>query len=270
MRRRFVQGPVGRISCLWGESDSPRLPVVFVHGINGAAEQWSPVARQVADRGIVAVDLRGHGDSEPGDSYGAADYADDVSAVLSALGIARAHLVGASFGAGVCITLAAAEPDRVASLTMVGGALSIAASADAEAAVAELRRLGAKSFFEQAAAVSFGPNADDEMRRGSVRLAACRDEAVIEPVLRAALAADVSSAAARAAAPARVLTGEHDRTCPPALGAALASALRTDRILLPGLGHMAHIEDPHQVARLLAEHIHQVEPSSDAAAAGSS
>ena len=203
---------------------------------------------------------------QPGGSYQAADYAADVSAAMSALGITRAHLVGASFGAGVCVTLAATEPDRVASLTMVGGALGIAASADAEAAVAQLRRLGAESFFEQAAAASFGPDADDEMLRESVRLAAFRDEAVIEEVLRAALAADVSAAAARTAAPARVLTGEHDRTCPPALGAALATALRTDCMVLAGLGHMAHIEDPQRIAGLLVEHIHQAESPREAPA----
>lgn len=259
MRRRAVQGPVGRIGCLCGGVDSTRPPVVFVHGINGAAEQWSPVAHHVADRGAVAVNLRGHGDSEPGGSYGAADYAADVSAAMSALGITRAHLVGASFGGGVCLTLAATEPQRVASLTIIGGALSIAATADADAVVAELRRLGAESFFEQAAAAAFGPNADDDMRRDAVRFAACRDEAVIERVLRAALIADVSAATFAVAVPARVLTGEHDQTCPPALGAALATALHTDCLVLPGLGHMAHLEDPQQVALLLAEHIREVE-----------
>lgn len=267
MRRRFVAGPAGRLSCLWAESDSPRTPLVFVHGINGVAEQWSPVAGLVAGRGLLAVDLRGHGDSEPGGSYEAADYAADVSTAMSALGITRAHLVGASFGAGVCVTLAATEPDRVASLTLVGGALSVAATADAAAAVAELRRLGAESFFEQAAAASFGPDADEEMLRQSVRLAAFRDEAVLERILRAALAADVSAAAARAAAPARVLTGEHDRTCPPELGAELATALRTDCMVLAGLGHMAHIEDPQRIAALLEEHICRADASHESPAA---
>lgn len=267
MRRRFVAGPAGRLSCLWAESDSARTPLVFVHGINGVAEQWSPVARLVAGRGLLAVDLRGHGDSAPGGRYEAADYAADVSAAMSALGITRAHLVGASFGAGVCVTLAATEPDRAASLTLIGGALSVAGTTDAEAAVAELRRLGAESFFEQAAAASFGPGADEEMLRQSVRLAAFRDEAVIERILRAALAADVSAAAGRAAAPARVLAGEHDRTCPPELGAALATALRTDCMVLAGLGHMAHIEDPQRIAALLEEHICRADASHESPAA---
>lgn len=204
LRRRVVPGPAGRISCLWGEADSPHVPVVFVHGINGAATQWSSVIDQVTEREVLAVDLRGHGGSEPGGCYGAADYAADVSAAMSAVGITRAHLVGASFGGGVCVTLAAAEPDRVASLTIIGGALGIGAASagsDVEAAVAALRQVGLESFFEQAAAVGFGPNTDDEMLRESVRLALGRDIAVIEAVLRAALTSDVSAAAAQTTAP---------------------------------------------------------------------
>jgi pimeloyl-ACP methyl ester carboxylesterase len=263
VRRFLVQGPVGRISGLWRDGDSPRLPVVFVHGINGAAAQWSPVTDHVAGRRIVAVDLRGHGDSQPGGSYGAADYAADVGAAMSALGITRAHLVGASFGGGVCVMLAATEPNSVASLTIIGGALSVADMADAEAAVAALRRVGPESFFDQAAADSFGPSADDEVVRESVRLAAHRDQAVIEQILRAAFAADVSPAAARALVPALVLTGEHDRTCPPALGSVLAAALRTECVVLAGLGHMAHVEDPRQVAGLLVEHMQKAESPSE-------
>jgi len=259
MRRRIVQGPVGRLSCLYRDCDASRTPVVFVHGINGAGGQWSSVAHHIADRRVVAVDLRGHGDSAPGGSYGAVDYAADVSAVMSTLGITAAHLVGASFGAGVCVTLAATEPQRVVSLTLVGGALCL--DTDADAAVAQLHTLGADTFFTHAAAAAFGSNADDAMRHESVRLAARRDETVIAQVLRAALGADVSAAAARVVAPTRVLTGEHDHTCPPALGATLAAALHTECLVLPGLGHMAHLEDPARIAALLTEHIDLVESS---------
>lgn len=264
MRRINVQGPVGRISCLCTESETLRPPVVFVHGINGDATQWAEVARRFTDRQVVAVELRGHGDSEPGGDYGATDYAADVSAAMSALGLTRAHLVGASFGGSVCITVAASAPGHVASLSVIGGALSIAATADEEAAAAELRRLGSESFFEHAAATSFGPNATAEMLRESVRSAVNRDPAVIECVLRAALTADVSAAAAKATAPARVMTGEHDQTCPPGLGEALATALDTTCLVLPGLGHMAHIEDPGQIGALLADHFQQVELPSQA------
>ncbi|OBF26434.1 alpha/beta fold hydrolase [Mycobacterium sp. ACS4331] len=268
MRRIDVEGPHGRISCLRSEAGSAHTPVVLVHGINGAATEWAPCAEYFVDRSVVAVDLRGHGESEPGGEYGAADYAADISAVMAALDITRAHLVGSSFGGGVCLTLAAADPGRVASLSLIGGALSIAGGVDVDAAVAELRRVGTEKFLAQLAPASFGPSAPAEMVRELVRSAAGRDEAVVERVLRAALTSDVSAAAARVRAPALVLTGEHDQTCPPAVGSALAAALGTDCRVLAGLGHLAHIEDPEQVARLVAEHHSRVEAIRPSAATG--
>lgn len=262
LERITTPGPVGDISVLHGGVETGSLPAVFVHGINGAATQWFGVADAVTERRVIAVDLRGHGDSAPGGGYTAADYAADVVAAMSILGVARAHLVGTSFGAAVCMTLAADEPERVASLSLLGGALSVTATADADAAIAALHRDGAEAFFTQAAAAAFGPAADAAMLRESVRLAAGRDLAVIEQVLRAAFTSDVSAVAGRVVAPARVMTGDHDLTCPPELGAQLATALHTRCSLLPGLGHMAHLEAPRQIAELLVEHLHDVESAS--------
>jgi 3-oxoadipate enol-lactonase len=86
---------------------------------------WDPVWPGLT-RGmeVVRVDLRGFGDSvtrpEPGWSHLA-----DVLAMLEALGIGRAHLVGASLGAGVAVEAALGEPGLVASLLLVapGGSL---------------------------------------------------------------------------------------------------------------------------------------------------
>jgi pimeloyl-ACP methyl ester carboxylesterase len=255
MERFSVPGPDGRVGGLRHVADGPAVPVVLVHGINGAAEQWWGVMEQLTARTAVAVDLRGHGESEPGGTYGAADYAADVAAVLDGLDISRAHLVGASFGGGVCVTLAAAAPDRVQSVAIVGGALTVADMVDAEAAVDPLHELGQVPFFEQVAATSFAPGTDASLLRDSVRLAGRNDGATVERIMRAAFSADVTAAASRVVAPALVLTGELDQTCPPSRGAALAAALGTDCRVLTGRGHMAHIEDPVGVARMLEEHL---------------
>ncbi|WP_367277430.1 alpha/beta fold hydrolase, partial [Mycobacterium sp.] len=66
MERFSVSGPVGLIGGVRRTSDGPGTPVVFVHNINGAAAQWSPVMEALADRATVAVDLRGQGFSDPG------------------------------------------------------------------------------------------------------------------------------------------------------------------------------------------------------------
>jgi 3-oxoadipate enol-lactonase len=255
-----VIGPVGTVVGLRLVRDDAAVPVVFVHHINGVAQQWSPVMEQITGRTSVAVDLRGHGWSQPGGCYGAPDYAADVAAALDGLGITRAHLVGASFGACVCLTLAAEAPQRVQSVTLIGGALSVADLVDPDAVAVELHTLGTVAFFEKMAALSFAPGTDDALLRDAVRLAVRKDAATAELILRAAFSADVTEAAAQVRAPALVLAGEHDHTCPPARATALAKALGTSCRVLPGRGHLSHIEDPALIADLIAEHVRRTDP----------
>jgi pimeloyl-ACP methyl ester carboxylesterase len=69
----------------------------------------------------VAVDLRGHGDADkPSTGYDLPTLASDVVAVLDALEVDRAVLVGASSGGYVAQQVAVSAPDRVAGLVLAG------------------------------------------------------------------------------------------------------------------------------------------------------
>jgi pyruvate dehydrogenase E2 component (dihydrolipoamide acetyltransferase) len=101
-------------------------PVVMIHGLAGWAENWRDVMPELAATGrrAIAIDLPGFGESErPRRSrYFDADdpfYAPFVFAALDALGVARAHLAGHSFGGAVAITAALWCPERIRSLTLV-------------------------------------------------------------------------------------------------------------------------------------------------------
>ncbi|WP_239646156.1 alpha/beta fold hydrolase [Nocardiopsis valliformis] len=80
-------------------------PVVFVHGNVSSALFWQRTMLALPERyRPLAVDLRGFGGSprEAVDARrGLGDYADDVRALLDALDLDRAHLVGWSMGGGV-------------------------------------------------------------------------------------------------------------------------------------------------------------------------
>jgi pimeloyl-ACP methyl ester carboxylesterase len=101
------------------EASADLLPVVFVHGNVSSSIFWQPtMLRMPPERRAIAIDLRGFGDSETLDvdaTRGLRDYSDDVAAVLGALGIARANLVGWSMGGGIVQQLMLDHPDLVAS-----------------------------------------------------------------------------------------------------------------------------------------------------------
>ena len=98
-------------------------PVVLLHAGVCDRHMWDevvPVLRE-AGRTVVAPDLRGFGSRPPGPAP--FTHAGDVIALLDGLDAPRAHLVGASFGGGVALAVAAREPDRVASLALLAPAL---------------------------------------------------------------------------------------------------------------------------------------------------
>jgi 3-oxoadipate enol-lactonase len=70
----------------------------------------------------ISVDLRGAGESDkPGGAYSTEMFADDVAALMQAIGVQRAHVTGLSLGAATGMWLAAKHPDRVKSLSLHSG-----------------------------------------------------------------------------------------------------------------------------------------------------
>lgn len=95
--------------------------VVLVHGLAANHAFWHldvllPLAREYK---VTVYDLRGHGHSDmPPDGYDPGTMAADLLGLMDQLGIARADLVGHSFGGVVALQLAALHPERVRSLTV--------------------------------------------------------------------------------------------------------------------------------------------------------
>jgi pimeloyl-ACP methyl ester carboxylesterase len=81
------------------------------------------LAHPVADAGadVILYDQRGHGLSErPRTGYRVSDSADDLAAILDALGVAGpVHLVGHSYGGAVALRFAVGYPERVASILLL-------------------------------------------------------------------------------------------------------------------------------------------------------
>jgi pimeloyl-ACP methyl ester carboxylesterase len=103
----------------WGSKGKP--PVLLVHGLAMYAYAWAPNAAVLAsDFHVVAVDQRGHGDSDGGpcEDYTTDRLAADIVGVADALGWNKFFLVGQSMGAHTSIYTGARYPDRIARLVI--------------------------------------------------------------------------------------------------------------------------------------------------------
>lgn len=95
-------------------------PLLALQGLGADSRGWIAQQRALGARyRLVLVDNRGVGGSDrPGGPYDLEVMAADAVAVLDALGIARAHVMGASMGGVLAQILAVRHPDRVRSLVL--------------------------------------------------------------------------------------------------------------------------------------------------------
>ncbi|MGW0770216.1 alpha/beta fold hydrolase [Streptomyces sp. NPDC002676] len=115
--------PTDRLTMQISEVRKEGEPVVFVHGNVSSAAFWHTTLPLLPERyRPIAPDLRGFGGTDPlpvDATRGLRDHVDDLAALLAALGVARAHLVGWSMGGGVVMQYLREHPAAVRSLTLV-------------------------------------------------------------------------------------------------------------------------------------------------------
>lgn len=128
-----VAGGLMRVG-IWDPIEVPEgaeVPTVLaVHGITSSHLAWPFVVAQLPGVRVIAPDLRGRGSSNtlPGPA-GLRAHAADLVAVLDALGVDAACVVGHSMGGFVSVALVELAPERVRSLVLVDGGLPLDAPA---------------------------------------------------------------------------------------------------------------------------------------------
>lgn len=112
----------------WGGASGE--PVVCLHGLTQHGGIFERLGRELAARGrrVVALDLRGHGESERLPPWDMGTHVADVLETLDALGIERAAWIAHSFGGRVLAELAARAPERVERLALLEPGMGVPAA----------------------------------------------------------------------------------------------------------------------------------------------
>jgi pimeloyl-ACP methyl ester carboxylesterase len=256
----------GRISFLAaGSADRPAI--LLLHGIGSNANGWRRVMHRLRDDyRVVAWNAPGYYLSSNlcADSPAADDFADVATALLDALGIAEALVVGSSFGAMLAAAISARHPQRVRGLVLLGATRGHAALPEEERA----RRLDARL-----AAVRNGPLAFAASRGGELvapsASAAVRAEvrqllSAVWPrgfaqAARAVAKTDVVALGPRIRASTLVAVGSEDRVNPVDVSRQICDAIAGAQLsILDGVGHLSKVEAPDRVARLILGHTRMI------------
>lgn len=125
----------------WAPANDDAPTVIALHGWLDNAASFIPLAQHLESLNIYALDFPGHGHSDhrpPGVRYAFTEYLFDLDAVIDALQIQQANLLGHSMGGGVACIYAAAAPERVRKLVILDGLGPI--TADEQRTAEQLRR----------------------------------------------------------------------------------------------------------------------------------
>ncbi|WP_285564599.1 alpha/beta fold hydrolase [Streptomyces sp. RTGN2] len=231
-------------------------PVLLVHSLGVDWRMWEPVMeRLAAGRRVFAYDIRGHGAAAGAPAAtGMSGLGTDLVAVLDALELERAHVVGLSVGGAIGQTAAVLHPGRIASLALLGAPdHPVPEAFESRARAAETEGMDAQ--IAPTLTRWFTPEALAENTWG-VRYARERvrrfDPADWAATWRAYKTLDVRDRLRDLQAPTLVVAGELDAAAPPAFMSGVAGRIPGSVYReLPRAPHMQTLEQPGPLADIL-------------------
>lgn len=257
-------------------------PAVYVHGHAGSSRNWTDLAALLSRRlDGIAIDLPGFGWSEPPRDYGVSSTATTLAGAVAAVSDGPVHLIGNSFGGTLSLCLAAQRPELVRTLTLISPAMPFLNprwSGRVSSETAKLVLGGADSLRRKLATTDPHKLVAESLAFCCADLASITPARVQDAVLevKEALtkpwraAAEASSfrallwtllrgclpgrgslrwLARQVKAPTLIVWGDCDPVLDVRLAARLAQLIPDTRTaILPGVGHLPHLEAPTRVA----------------------
>jgi pimeloyl-ACP methyl ester carboxylesterase len=247
-------------------------PLLLIAGLGYSMWSWRcQLPALGAARRTIAFDNRGTGRSslEPG-PFSMEQFAGDAVAVLDELEIDSAHVLGMSMGTFVAQVMALRTPERVLSLVLVGGgpggAEHVPIPAETLDAWLASSHLPPDEFVRRTMHLSFSPGWSEANGARYEELAAARLE---HPTPAGCWQAQFAAAGRflqdgasveRIDVPVLVVHGDADRVVPLSNGKLLVRRIPgAELAVLPGRGHVVHLESPDEFNRLIESFLERVE-----------
>ena len=261
---------------LYYEESGAGIPIIFVHEFAGDYRAWEPQMRYFARRyRCIAYNARGYPPSDvPSDvaRYSQDRARDDIRAVLDALEIDKAHIVGLSMGGFATVHFGFTYPARARSLVIAGAGYGAAPdkreqfASEAEAAASKFEA----GMAQAAAGYALGPTRVQFQNKDPRGWKEFADQLAEHSVVGSANTLrgvqkrrpslfDLAEKMKTITAPTLIMTGDEDWPC-------LEPGLLMKRniptaglVVMPNCGHAINLEEPAAFNAHLADFFHAVD-----------
>ncbi|MGH9345427.1 MAG: alpha/beta fold hydrolase [Terriglobia bacterium] len=261
---------------LYYEEAGSGIPIIFVHEFAGDYRSYEPQMRHFGRAyRCIAYNARGYPPSDvpEASSYSQERACDDIRAVLDALGIEQAHIVGISMGGFATLHFGLRYPARARSLVIGGCGYGAAPERRAqfeEEVEAAAHRFETQSLSEAATGYAMGstrvqllnkdPRGWAEFRNQLGEHSATGSAATLRGVQkRRPSLYNLTGQMRRLNVPALIMTGDEDEPCLEAALLMKRNIVTAGLVILPRTGHALNLEEPEHFNRFCEEFFHRVE-----------
>ncbi len=236
--------------------DKAALAVVFIHGSGGDREDWRGQLDGLSKRvTVIALELPGHGLSEPPGESTVPAYSRWVVDFVEAMRLEKVMLVGCSLGSAITQWIALSCPVWLSAIGLVGAGARLRvhpAFLDGLLNDPEKALEGLNDY-------SLSPASGNALRRRMADKFRQTSPKLIHGDLSACNEFDVMDRVGQISLPTWILVGEDDRLTPVKYAKFLHEAIpRSTLEVLAAAGHMAMVEKPEEFNRLLADFLDQL------------
>lgn len=241
---------------IYNKGKMPARRIALVHSLAMNREFWRPVAERLAGNSEVLIyDCRGHGNAgKPPGPYTADSFADDLAALLDAVGWDASVVAGASMGGCVSLAFAAKHATRCRALGLVDTTAWYGEDAPAAWEQRAQRALtgGLDTLVEFQTTRWFSDGfrkSHPEVMNAAVAVFRANDVNAYVEACRMLGAVDVRKALAGFRMPTRILVGEEDYATPPSFAEAMRVIIPGATLrIIDGVRHLTPLEVPDDIA----------------------
>ncbi|ULA60434.1 MAG: Putative 3-oxoadipate enol-lactonase [Nitrospira sp.] len=254
------------------DDEGSGLPIVFLHAFPLNRSMWAPQISALSTQfRTIAIDLRGHGESDaPLWSFSLNQYADDVAALLDHLNIPQAVLVGLSMGGYVSLAFSRTYGNRLLGLVLA----DTRAQADipegrtgrfhlAQTAYTQGREAVANTMLPKllgSTSLNHTPHLVEHLRQ---MIQHNPVSGIVVDLMAMAARPDSVAHLSAISCPTLVVIGDEDHTTPLVDAQVMASHIPNARLaVIPAAGHLSNCEQPELFNDLLRGFVEGLRPNS--------